>query len=148
MSKLMEIDRSRRDRISANRPTIDLSPKWETGVISKVKAVRVAALTGAASYCDPWLEFSHAQGVIELTGNREGSHRTSLVIGFSEDLSLVEKYSFALSEADAVGTMVLPAQLFSQYLQISQLPNAHFRIGGTGSINGIASEPTIFQALK
>ncbi|WP_436146512.1 hypothetical protein [Acidovorax sp. LjRoot194] len=147
MPKLLEIDRTRADRLSAIR-SVDLTPKWEAGVVSRVKAVRMAALTGAARYVDPWLDLPQACGVIELTGNREGVHRMALIIGFSEDPSLVKEYSFAVGDADAVGTMVLPAPLFSQYLQISQLANAHFRIGGNGSINGLASEPTIFQLLK
>ncbi|CAN7511633.1 hypothetical protein LJR129_003559 [Acidovorax sp. LjRoot129] len=130
------------------RPS-DLSPKWAAGVVTKVRSVRVAALAGGVIYDDPEMDYvlQDAAGVIELTGGREGAVRTCLVIGFSNSPALPPP-SFALDEGRAIGTLSLPAQLLPSFLHIAQLPNAHFRLGGDGSVNGLTSEPTMFQQVR
>jgi len=122
----------------------DLTPKWMAYVTTKVKAVRVIALSGRQSFSDEGYEVPNAVGIIELTGSREGRHSTLLQIGFTDHPG-ASAHSFVLEPDSARGTLTLPAQQFSAYLQVANAANAHFRIGGDGSLNAVASEPTMLR---
>lgn len=60
---------------------VDISPKWASGVVTKARSVRVAALAGLSTFEDPEIGYvlPEATGIIELTGSREGAVRTSLL---------------------------------------------------------------------
>lgn len=122
----------------------DLTPKWMAYVTTKVKAVRVIALSGKQGFSDEGYDVPQAVGIIELTGSREGRHSTLLQIGFTDDETALS-HSFVLDADSARGTLTLPAHQFAAYLQIANAPNAHFRIGGDGALNAVASEPTMLR---
>jgi hypothetical protein len=126
---------------------LDLSAKWTTGVVSKVRSVRVAALSGAQIYQDGDYVLREATGVLELMGHREGAVRTELVIGFSSAEQLPPPM-FYLDEARALGTMSLPSECFGAFLQVAQLNSAHFRISSNGELNALASDPAMFQQIR
>lgn len=126
---------------------LDLSAKWTTGVVSKVRSVRVAALSGTQVYQDGDYVLRQATGVLELMGHREGAVRTELVIGFSSAQQLPPPM-FYLDEARALGTMSLPSDCFSAFLQVAQLTSAHFRISSNGELNALASDPAMFQQIR
>ncbi|CAN7467967.1 hypothetical protein [Acidovorax sp. Leaf78] len=125
---------------------LDLSAKWTTGVISKVRSVRVAALSGTHVYQDGDYVLPQAIGVLELMGHREGAVRTELLIGFSIAEHLPPPM-FYLDDARALGTMSLPATFLGAFLQVAQLPSAHFRISSNGELNALASDPAMFQQI-
>lgn len=144
-SSLQNVKFVRLDAIGVHRP-VDLSPKWLAGVVTKVRSVRVAAMPGMEAFVDEEYELQNATGVIELTGHREGALRTKLLIGFADNVGLPPP-AFALTKTQAIGTLSFPSHEFVRFFQIANLPNAHFRIGGNGSMNGVASEPSIFMQI-
>lgn len=123
---------------------IDLSAKWQEGVISKVKAVRCIALPGLKSFRHGDYLLPEAVGLLEFTGQRAGAVHTEFVIGFTSSPDLPPP-TFSLDDNKATGTLSLPASLFGPFLQIAQQPNAHFRLSSEGTLNSLASDPAMFS---
>ena len=123
---------------------IDLAPKWASGVVSKIRAVQVAGLSGRQIYKVGGYHLPRATGILDLTGHREGALRTRLVIGFS-DASEMPPPDFYVDESQAIGTISFPSHLFAPLMQIAHLPNAHFRISSMGDLNALASDATMLQ---
>ncbi len=125
----------------------DFTHDWEQYVTIKVKSVRALALTGIHPFCDEHFTVPRATGFIELLGSRAGTLHTALKIGFSLERDLPPP-TFALYDTMALGTLTLPAECFGAILQFADCPTAHFRIGGDGSANAVATEaPLLQQAL-
>ncbi len=122
----------------------DFSHDWDRYVTIKVKSVRALALTGLHSFEDEHYSVERAVGFIELLGARAGTLHTCLKIGFSLARDLPAP-SFALYETLALGTLTLPADCFGSILQFANCPTAHFRIGGDGSANALATEAPLLQ---
>ncbi|WP_313076642.1 hypothetical protein [Melaminivora sp.] len=123
----------------------DFSHDWDSYVTIKVKSVRAIALSGLHDFSEGDLRIAQATGFIELLGARAGALRTALQIGFSLAKELPPP-GFALYDTLAVGTLVLPASCFGSIVQFANCPTAHFRIGGDGSCNAIATEAPLLQS--
>ncbi len=122
----------------------DFTHDWDQYVTIKVKSIRALALAGLHTFTGEQYSVPQATGFIELLGARAGTLHTSLQIGFSLAAELAPP-SFALYENLAVGTLTLPAQCFAAMLQFANCPTAHFRIGGDGSANALATEAPLLQ---
>lgn len=123
----------------------DFSHDWENYVTIKVKSMRAVALSGLHAFTEDTYEVPEAVGFIELMGSRAGALRTALRIGFSKSGNLPPP-SFELYDTLALGTLTLPADCFSAILQFLNCPSAHFRIGGDGSHNAVATEAPLLQS--
>lgn len=126
---------------------IDLSAKWVSGVVSKIRAVRVAAFSGNRDFEDGDYRLVAAVGVLQLTGHREGAVRTELLIGFSNANDLPQP-TFHLDDTRALGTMSLAASSFGPLMQLVHLPNAHFRISSDVNLIGVASDPAMLLQTR
>lgn len=122
----------------------DFSHDWDRYVTIKVKSVRALALPGVHDFSEEHYSVPQATGFIELIGTRAGPLHTSLKIGFSLAEQLAPA-SFALYDTLALGTLTLPASCFGAILQFAHCPTAHFRIGGDGSANALATEAPLLQ---
>lgn len=122
----------------------DFSHDWDRYVTIKVKSVRALALSGLHHFSEEHYSVPQATGFIELIGTRAGALHTSLKIGFSLADELAAP-SFALYDTLALGTLTLPANCFGAILQFAHCPTAHFRIGGDGSANALATEAPLLQ---
>ncbi|PWW47725.1 hypothetical protein [Melaminivora alkalimesophila] len=123
----------------------DFSHDWESYVTIKVKSVRAIALSGLHDFAEGDFHVPMATGFIELVGARAGALRTALQIGFSPAAELPPP-GFELYESLALGTLVLPAACFGSIVQLVHSPTAHFRIGGDGRHNAIATEAPLLQS--
>ncbi len=123
----------------------DFSHDWDNYVTIKVKSIRAVALSGLHTFTEDNYSVPQAVGFIELLGSRAGALRTALRIGFSKESDLPPP-SFELYESIALGTLTLPADCFSAILQFINCPSAHFRIGGDGSLNAVATEAPLLQS--
>lgn len=119
-------------------------PDWEHYVVIKVKHVRAALLSGMDTLSVEGLTVPVASGFIELMGVRAGAFRTYLKIGFAESNRLVLP-SFQLMGNSAIGTLVLPSHCFGSALQFANSPMAHFRIGGDGRRNAMATDAALLS---
>jgi hypothetical protein len=119
-------------------------PDWDHYVVAKVKNVRAALLPGIDTFSDEGFSIPRATGFIELTGMRAGAFRTLLKIGFAEATHVIPP-TFEVVENTAVGTMVLPSHCFGSTLQFANGPMAHFRIGGDGRRNAIATDMALLN---
>jgi len=122
----------------------DFSHDWENYVTIKVKSVRAVALSGLHAFSQGSYSVAQATGFIELLGSRAGPLRTLLQIGFTNAAELPPP-GFGLYESIAIGTLTLPASCFGSVLQLVNNPAAHFRIGGDGRENAIATEAPLLQ---
>lgn len=120
-------------------------PDWEHYVVIKVKHVRAALLSGMDTLTVEGLTVPVASGFIELMGVRAGAFRTYLKIGFAESNRLVLP-TFQLIGNSAIGTLVLPSHCFGSALQFANSPMAHFRIGGDGRRNAMATDAALFSS--
>lgn len=122
----------------------DFSHDWDRYVTIKVKSVRALALSGLHDFSEEHYSVPQATGFIELLGTRAGTLHTALKIGFTlrRELALP---TFALYDTLALGTLTLPADCFGALLQFANCPTAHFRIGGDGSANALATEAPLLQ---
>lgn len=123
---------------------IDLSTDWKEGSLIKVKAVRIGAFAGTGVYSNEAYAIERCAGFIELTGHKAGLTHTALWIGFTLAAELPAP-TFNLVSNEAVGTLTLPAHLFGAYLAIVNASPLHFRIGGDGSRNAIANDPSLLR---
>ena len=114
-------------------------PDWAGYVITKVRHVRACILSGLDTFTTEGFAVPMASGFIELAGLRSGAFRTFLRIGFAETNRLLLP-TFQLLGNAAVGTLVMPAHCFGSALQLANSPMAHFRIGGDGRRNAIATD--------
>lgn len=114
-------------------------PDWDQYVVTKVKQVRAMLLSGRDALTAEGLTLAAATGFIELSGMRAGIYRTFLRIGFA-DTEVSVAPAFHLIENSAVGTLVLPTHCFAPTLQCANSPMAHFRVGGDGRRNAIATD--------
>jgi len=122
-------------------------PDWSGYVVTKVRHVRAAVLAGIETFLDDGFTVPLATGFIELTGMRAGGFRTFLKIGFADSSKLLLP-TFQLLGNVAVGTIVMPSHSFTAALQLSNSPMAHFRIGGDGRRNAIATDiPLLHNAM-
>lgn len=124
---------------------IDLSTNWQVSVVLKVRSYRALALSGAKTFHLNGLEVPQATGFIELIGPRTGTTQTTLLVGFSDALN-IPAATFALAGREAVGTLVLPGRYFAPWLEIAKAPNAHFRTGGDGQRNALASDAALLSS--
>ena len=122
----------------------DFTHDWENYVTIKVKSVRAVALSGLHDFSQGAYTVAQATGFIELLGSRAGPLRTLLQIGFTNASKLPDP-GFGLYESIAIGTLTLPASCFGSILQLVNSPTAHFRIGGDGRENAIATESPLLQ---
>ena len=120
-------------------------PDWDSYVVTKVKHVRAALLSGIDTFSAEGFTVPMATGFIELTGMRAGSFPTFLKIGFSES-NRVMLPTFQLVDNAAVGTLILPSPCFGSALQFVNSPMAHFRIGGDGRRNALATDVTLLNS--
>lgn len=120
-------------------------PDWAGYVVTKVKHVRSALLSGIDTFVAEDFTVPMATGFIELVGMRSGSFRTFLKVGFTE-CNRVLLPSFQLIDNAAIGTLVLPSHCFGSALQFSNSPMAHFRIGGDGRRNAMATDVTLLNS--
>ena len=125
---------------------LDLSVAWDRYVRFRVKSVRCLVLGGVEPFLNPHYALPRATGVIELTGHREGQRQTALYIGFSSAAELPAP-SFQLTDSDAVGTLSLTPECFTAFMQVATQSGAHFQIGGDGSLNAVATDPSVLQRL-
>ena len=114
-------------------------PDWDHYVVTKVKHVRAALLSGIDTFNAEGFTIPMASGFIELTGMRAGAFRTFLKIGFAESNRMLLP-TFQLVENAAIGTLILPSHCFGSALQLSNSPMAHFRIGSDGRRNAVATD--------
>jgi len=119
-------------------------PDWDQYVVAKVKNVRAALLSGLDTFSMEGFTIPMATGFIELSGMRAGAFRTFLKIGFTESNRVVLP-AFQLVENAAVGTLILPTHCFGSALQFANSPMAHFRIGGDGRRNALASDVALLS---
>lgn len=119
-------------------------PDWDHYVVTKVKNVRAALLSGIDTFNAEGFTIPMATGFIELSGMRAGAYRTFLKIGFTES-NRVMLPTFQLADNSAVGTLILPTHCFGSALQFSNSPMAHFRIGGDGRRNALASDVALLN---
>lgn len=123
---------------------LNLATQWQGPVIIKLRSYRALVLSGLETFRSDALEVPQATGFIELIGPRSGTAATSLLIGFSnQDLGPVG--TFELRSNEAVGTLILPGKYFTSWLEIAKAPNAHFRIGGDGQRNALASDAALLH---
>lgn len=120
-------------------------PDWEHYVVSKVKHVRAAMLSGLDAFRDDTFIVPQATGFLELTGMRAGAHKTLLKIGFTDAHDLPAP-TFQLFENEAVGTLVMSSHCFAPALQFANSAMAHFRIGGDGRRNALATDMALLNA--
>ncbi|QPN29484.1 hypothetical protein [Diaphorobacter sp. JS3051] len=120
-------------------------PDWDSYVVTKVKHVRAALLSGIDTFSAEGFTVPMATGFIELTGMRAGSFRTFLKIGFSES-NRVMLPTFQLVDNAAVGRLILPSPCFGSALQFVNSPMAHFSIGGDGRRNALATDVTLLNS--
>jgi hypothetical protein len=120
-------------------------PDWDHYVVTKVKHVRAALLSGLDTFSAEGFVVPMATGFIELSGMRAGPYRTFLRIGFA-DLPQSEAPTFQLLENSAIGTLVLPSHCFASTLQCANSPMAHFRVGGDGRRNAIATDIALLNS--
>lgn len=128
-----------------HRPII-LGHDWSGYIAIRVKGFRSMALNGSKPYRLADIDVPHALGVIEVVGARSGLAYTSFWIGFSRDSKLPGP-GFSLDSGNAVGTLVLPDSCFMPWLEILKSPHAHFRIGGDGLGNALASDLSLLESL-
>ena len=107
--------------------------------------MRAALLSGMDTLSVEGLTVPMASGFIELMGVRAGAFRTYLKIGFAESNRLVLP-SFQLMGNSAIGTLVLPSHCFGSALQFANSPMAHFRIGGDGRRNAMATDAALLSS--
>ena len=119
---------------------------WRVYVTLKVKGLRAIALPGREPFVIQGFEVPRAIGLIELVGPRKGLISTCLRIGFSLSESLAPP-TFTLRGGEAIGTITLPADCFGPWMDIAKAQHAHFRIGGDGAHNAIASDASFLPAL-
>lgn len=119
-------------------------PDWDNYVVTKVKNVRAALLSGIDTFQADGFTVPMASGFIELSGMRAGAYRTFLKIGFTESNRVVLP-SFQLVDNSAVGTLILPTHCFGSTLQFANSPMAHFRIGGDGRRNAMATDVALLN---
>lgn len=120
-------------------------PDWDHYVVTKVKHVRAALLSGLDTFSAEGFTVPMASGFIELSGMRAGAFRTFLRIGFAES-NRVMLPTFQLTDNSAIGTLVLPAHCFGSALQFAHSPMAHFRIGGDGRRNAMATDVALLNS--
>ena len=120
-------------------------PDWDHYVVTKVKHVRAALLSGLDTFSAEGFTVPMASGFIELSGMRAGAFRTFLRIGFAES-NRVMLPTFQLIDNSAIGTLVLPAHCFGSALQFAYSPMAHFRIGGDGRRNAMATDVALLNS--
>lgn len=119
-------------------------PNWDSYVVTKVKHVRAALLSGIDTFNAEGFTIPMASGFIELSGMRAGAFRTFLKIGFAESNRMLLP-SFELVDNSAIGTLILPSHCFSSALQLANSPMAHFRIGGDGRRNAMATDVALLN---
>ncbi len=119
-------------------------PDWEHYVVSKVKHVRAAMLSGLDPFEDDSFVVPYATGFLELTGMRAGAHKTMLKIGFTDSPELPPP-TFRLFDNEAVGTLVMSSHCFAPALQFANSAMAHFRIGGDGRRNALATDMALLN---
>lgn len=119
-------------------------PNWNSYVVTKVKHVRAALLSGIDTFDAEGFMIPMASGFIELSGMRAGAFRTFLKIGFAESSRMLLP-SFELIDNSAIGTLVLPSNCFSSALQLANSPMAHFRIGGDGRRNAVTTDVALLN---
>ena len=120
-------------------------PDWAGYVVTKVKLARAAVLSGIDTFSSEGFTVPMASGFIELVGMRSGSFRTFLKIGFAESNRMLMP-TFQLLGNLAIGTLVLPSHCFGSVLQLSNSPMAHFRIGGDGRQNALATDVALLSS--
>jgi len=120
-------------------------PDWDRYVVTKVKHVRAALLSGLDTFSAEGFTVPMASGFIELSGMRAGAFRTFLRIGFAES-NRVMLPTFQLIDNSAIGTLVLPSHCFGSALQFANSPMAHFRIGGDGRRNAMATDVALLNS--
>lgn len=123
---------------------LNLATQWQGPVVIKVRSYRALALSGMETFRADALEVPQATGFIELIGPRSGIAATSLLVGFS-DQAQAPVGTFELRSNEAVGTLVLPGRYFASWLEIAKAPNAHFRMGGDGRLNALASDAALLH---
>lgn len=122
----------------------DFSHDWENYIVIKVKNIRAIALSGLHPFMEGNFQVPQAIGFIELLGARIGALHTSLQIGFTLSQE-IHPPSFQLHETLAMGGLVLHAASFAAILHCASSPTAHFRIGGDGTHNALATEAPLLQ---
>lgn len=120
-------------------------PNWDSYFVTKVKHVRAALLSGIDTFNAEGFTIPLASGFIELSGMRAGTFRTFLKIGFAESPRKMLP-SFELVDNAAIGTLILPSHCFSSALQLANSPMAHFRIGGDGRRNAMATDVALLNS--
>lgn len=113
-------------------------------VVTRVRSVRVIALSGQTNFVEDGFEVPRATGVIEVLGARAGRRSTVLKIGFTDEPD-GPGYSLARTEHELVGTLQMPSALFAPYLTIANSANAHLRLGDDGKQNALASDQSILE---
>lgn len=133
-----------RSGLGAAHVPLDLSTKWQGAVVIKLKTHRALALSGTVPFQLNDFEVPQATGIIELIGGRTGSAATSMLVGFTgcEHRPLP---TFTLQGDQALGTLVLPGHYFATWLEVAKSSAAHFRIGGDGRWNALASDAAFLQ---
>ncbi len=119
-------------------------PDWDSYIVTKVKHVRAALLPGVDTFSTEGFTIPMASGFIELLGMRAGAFRTVLKIGFAEYNRMLLP-SFELVDNTAIGTLTLPAHCLGSALQLANSPMAHFRIGGDGRRNALATDVALLN---
>lgn len=126
-------------------------PDWDRYVVTKVKHVRAVMLAGLECFRDETFSVPQATGFIELTGMRAGAYKTLLKIGFTDaqktPSSSLPDPSFQVFDNEAVGTLVMSSHCFAPALQFANSAMAHFRIGGDGRKNALATDIALLNAL-
>lgn len=123
---------------------LNLATEWQGPVVIKVRSYRALALSGLETFRADTLEVPQATGFIELIGPRSGIAATSLLVGFSNQ-GQGPVSTFELRSNEAVGTIILPGEYFTSWLEIAKSPNAHFRIGADGQHNALASDAALLR---
>ncbi|RYF08807.1 MAG: hypothetical protein EOO31_01120 [Comamonadaceae bacterium] len=121
-------------------------PDWENYVTTKVRLVRAVLLPGIDTFTDGDLQVPMATGFIELSGMRAGPYRTLLKIGFTDAGRLILP-TFQVVDNVAIGTLVMSSLCFSSALQFAHSSMAHFRIGGDGRRNALATDSALLDTL-
>lgn len=118
---------------------LNLSTDWADYSVVKARGVRVVALSGQAPYSTNDYTVENAVGCIEITGGKVGVHGTMLLIGFTLDADPPPP-AFDIVSGDAIGMITLPAHCFAAYVAIANTTGAHFRLGGDGRLNALATD--------
>lgn len=121
-------------------------PDWDHYVTTKVRLVRAALLPGLDTFTEGGLSVPMATGYLELSGMRAGAYRTQLKIGFT-DAGRVILPTFQIVDNMAIGTLVLSSLCMPSALQFAHGPMAHFRIGGDGRRNALATDAALLGPL-